>query len=185
MWKSTFLRCLNNLVAPNGGIITIDGQKMGVNSKITSNICQSMQMVFQSFNLWHHMSIIENIMYGPLHLLKKNKNDAYENAMKYLKIVGLFEKADAMPSELSGGQEQRIAIARALAMEPKIILFDEPTSALDPTMVGEVLNVIKSLANGKNITMIIVTHEMEFAKEISDRIIVMSGGHILEEGCPK
>ncbi len=183
--KSTFLRCINNLISPTSGNIFVNNEEIGINAKTTSKIRKSMQMVFQSFNLWDNMMIVENVMYGPIHLLKKSKQEAYESALKYLKMVGLFEKAKAMPSELSGGQKQRIAIARALAMEPQIILFDEPTSALDPTMVGEVLNVIKSLAENNDITMLIVTHEMAFAEEISDRILVMKDGVVLEEGSPE
>ncbi len=181
--KSTLLRCNNMLETPTSGKIVIDGEE--ITSK-NSNICQvrqKMGMVFQSFNLFNHLMIIENVMIGPMELLKEDKQKAYDRAIELLRMVGLSEKAFAYPNELSGGQKQRVAIARTLAMNPEIILFDEPTSALDPTMVGEVLSVIKTLAQ-QGLTMMIVTHEMKFAKDVSTRIFYMDEGVIYEDGTP-
>ena len=167
--KSTFLRCLNLLEQPDGGEIWIDGKNiLDAKTDITA-IRRKMGMVFQSFNLFGHLTILENISMAPMSLLKKSKAEAEAKAMELLKLVGLAGKANALPQELSGGQQQRIAIARALAMEPEIILFDEPTSALDPTMVNEVLSVMRNLAK-TGITMLIVTHEMRFARDVSTRI---------------
>ena len=182
--KSTFLRCLNMLEIPTKGKITIDGEVIGNKEKDLNRIRQKMGMVFQQFNLFPHKTVIENITMAPVVLGKMNKTEAKAKAEELLKRVGLLEKVDAYPAQLSGGQKQRIAIARALAMEPAIMLFDEPTSALDPEMVGEVLDVMKDLANA-GMTMVVVTHEMGFAREVSDRVIFMDEGIILEEGTPE
>ena len=182
--KSTFLRCLNLLEQPDGGEILIDGKNiLDAKTDITA-IRRKMGMVFQSFNLFGHLTVLENIAMAPMSLLKKSKSEAEEKAMELLKLVGLAGKANALPSELSGGQQQRIAIARALAMEPEIILFDEPTSALDPTMVNEVLSVMRNLAK-TGITMLIVTHEMRFARDVSSRIFYMDEGVVYESGPAK
>ncbi len=181
--KSTFLRCMNLLEKPTEGKIWIDGEEITNPKSDVKKLRRKMGMVFQSFNLFGHMTVIENIMQPPMDLLKKPKQEAYDEAIKLLRMVGLSEKALCFPDELSGGQKQRIAIARTLAMNPEVILFDEPTSALDPTMVGEVESVIRDLAQtGK--TMIIVTHEMNFAKAISNRVFFMDEGGIYEEGTP-
>ena len=182
--KSTFLRCLNCLEDPTGGSIIFDGIDIA-NPKVDINIHrQKMGMVFQNFNLFNNKTVLENITLAPLLLKKyKTKAEAETEAYKLLDLIGLKDKAHVYPSTLSGGQKQRVAIVRALAMEPKVLLFDEPTSALDPEMVKEVLDLIKSVAE-KNITMIIVTHEMGFAKEIADRVIFMDAGVICEEGTP-
>ena len=182
--KSTFLRCLNRLEEITGGEVVVDGvniadKKTGIN-KVRENI----GMVFQHFNLFPHMTVLENIMLAPVELKKMTKEQAAETGLKLLKRVGLEEKAKVYPPQLSGGQKQRVAIARALAMNPDVMLFDEPTSALDPEMVGEVLNVMKQLA-ADGMTMIIVTHEIGFAREVSDRVIFMDGGYIVEEGTPE
>lgn len=182
--KSTFLRCINLLEQPSGGEISIEGKNILDKKADIYKLRQKMGMVFQSFNLFSHLMIIENIMLGPVDLLKKSRQEAYEDAMRLLHIVGLGEKAMAYPDELSGGQKQRVAIARCLAMEPDIVLFDEPTSALDPTMVSEVLGVIRRLAN-EGMTMMIVTHEMKFARDVSSRIFYMDEGVIYEEGTPE
>lgn len=182
--KSTFLRCLNRLEEPTSGTVIIDGIDMGSKECSLNLVRQKMGMVFQNFNLFNHMNVIENIMYAPRKLLSLSKEDAYKRGMKLLRIVGLEDKALNYPDELSGGQKQRIAIARTLAMEPEIILFDEPTSALDPTMVQEVLAVIKRLAQ-EGMTMLIVTHEMRFAKSVSNRVFYMDQGIIYEEGSPE
>ena len=182
--KSTFLRCLNLLETPTSGTIEIDGEEITAKGCNIEQVRQKMGMVFQSFHLFAHMNVIENIMYAPVKLLGMKKADAYRKGMELLAAVGLSDKELAYPDELSGGQKQRVAIARALAMEPKILLFDEPTSALDPTMVGEVLMVIRELA-GKGLTMVIVTHEMRFARLVSDRIFYMDEGGIYEEGSPE
>ena len=166
--KSTLLRCINGLNTITSGEIDLKGET---------------GMVFQHFNLFPHMTCIENITYAPIKVKKENREKAYEEARKLLKMVGLEDKADVYPAHLSGGQKQRIAIARALAMKPDIMLFDEPTSALDPEITGEVLNVMKLLAK-EHTTMIVVTHEMGFAKEVADRVIFMDGGVIVEEGTP-
>lgn len=181
--KSTFLRCLNKLEEANGGEIIVDGQKI-TDKKININkVRENIGMVFQHFNLFSNLNIIDNITLAPVELKIMSKEDARKRAVELLKRVGLEDKADAYPSQLSGGQKQRCAIARSLAMSPDIMLFDEPTSALDPEMVGEVLDVMKGLAKD-GMTMVIVTHEMGFAREVADRIIFMDGGYIVEEGTP-
>lgn len=182
--KSTFLRCLNLLEEPSGGQIYIDDIPLLDKNTNVPKIRQRMGMVFQSFNLYSHLTILENLTLGLVKLLKKSKTEANKKAFELLKLVGLAEKAYSFPDELSGGQKQRVAIARCMAMESDIILFDEPTSALDPTMVSEVLAVIRQLAR-RGMTMIIVTHEMEFSKNISNRVFYMDEGIIYEEGTPK
>ncbi len=182
--KSTFLRCLNLLETPSGGSIIVDGQDLLSKKTDVAKMRQKMGMVFQSFNLFNHLSIIDNLCIGPVKLLGKSRKEAEERAMELLAMVGLAEKANAMPSQLSGGQKQRIAIARCLSMNPEIILFDEPTSALDPTMVSEVLGVIRTLAK-QGMTMVIVTHEMRFARDVSTRIFYMDQGVVYEEGTPE
>ena len=182
--KSTFLRSLNLLEQPTSGEIIFEGVDMlGKNVDIDVHR-QKMGMVFQHFNLFPHMTIMKNITIGPMKLLKLSKEQAEQEAVKLLKRVGLEDRADAYPSQLSGGQKQRIAIVRALCMKPDVMLFDEPTSALDPEMVGEVLEVMKSLAK-EGMTMVVVTHEMGFAKEVADRVIFMADGKILETGTPE
>jgi len=181
--KSTLLRCLNQLEQPTSGKVFFNDEEI-TDPKCKMNIVrQKMGMVFQSFNLFDNLNIIENIMVAPMKLLNMPKQEAYDEGMKLLKRVGLAEKAFNLPSELSGGQKQRVAIARAIAMKPELILFDEPTSALDPTMVGEVLSVIRKLAN-EGMTMMIVTHEMKFARDVSNRIFYMDEGGICEDGTP-
>lgn len=182
--KSTFLRCLNLLETPTGGEIFIDGIPLLDKRTNIPKIRQKMGMVFQSFNLYSHLTILENLTIGPAKLLKKSREENSKKAMELLKLVGLAEKANNFPDELSGGQKQRVAIARCMAMEPEILLFDEPTSALDPTMVSEVLSVIRRLAR-EGMTMVIVTHEMEFARNISSRVFYMDKGVIYEEGTPE
>ena len=182
--KSTLLRCINLLEKPTAGRIWVDGEEITGRKKPALAVRRKMGMVFQSFNLFGHMTVIENIMLSPMDLLGQSKQAAYEEGMRLLRMVGLAEKAFAYPDELSGGQKQRVAIARTLAMDPDIILFDEPTSALDPTMVGEVQAVIRELAKtGK--TMMIVTHEMNFARAISNRVFFMDEGGIYEDGTPE
>jgi polar amino acid transport system ATP-binding protein len=181
--KSTFLRCLNLLEIPTGGTILIDGIPLLDKHTNVPKIRQKIGMVFQSFNLYAHLSVLENLTIGPVKLLGKNRAEADAKAMELLKMVGLAEKRYSFPDELSGGQKQRVAIARCLAMEPEIMLFDEPTSALDPTMVSEVLSVIRRLSR-EGMTMIIVTHEMEFARNTSSRVFYMDEGVIYEEGTP-
>ena len=181
--KSTFLRCLNRLETPDGGRIVVDGQDVTDPKTDIPAVRRKMGMVFQNFNLFGNLTVIGNIMAAQCDLLKKTPAEAKAKAMELLARVGLAEKANALPDELSGGQKQRIAIARALAMDPDIILFDEPTSALDPTMVGEVLTVIKDLAK-TGMTMLIVTHEMGFARDVSTRIFYMDEGVVYEEGTP-
>lgn len=181
--KSTLLRCINRLETPTAGEIWVDGVDICSKKADLPKLRRKMGMVFQSFYLFGHMSIIENLMCAPMDLLGKSEQQAYECGMELLQTVGLASKADNYPDELSGGQKQRVAIARALAMEPEILLFDEPTSALDPTMVGEVLSVIKRLAD-EGLTMLIVTHEMNFARNVSNRIFYMDEGVIYEEGTP-
>lgn len=182
--KSTFLRCLNRLETPTNGKIYV--HDVDINDKKTNilKIRQKMGMVFQSFNLFSHLMVIENLMLAPMHLLKMPRQEAYDNGMELLKTVGLASKAMAFPDELSGGQKQRVAIARTLAMQPEIILFDEPTSALDPTMVGEVLAVMRKLAE-QGMTMLVVTHEMKFAHDVSNRVFYMDEGIIYEDGTPQ
>ncbi len=182
--KSTFLRCLNLLEIPTGGSITIDGISLLAKKTNVPKLRQRMGMVFQSFNLYSHLSVLENLTIGPIKLQGKGRREASKKALELLKLVGLTEKAYSFPDELSGGQKQRVAIARCMAMEPEILLFDEPTSALDPTMVSEVLAVIRRLAR-EGITMVIVTHEMEFARNISSRVLYMDEGIIYEEGPPE
>jgi ABC-type polar amino acid transport system ATPase subunit len=179
--KSTMLRCINRLEEPTGGEIFIDGE--AVTDKNVDAMRTKMGMVFQSFNLFPHKSVLENLTIGPLNVKKADKKESEEKAMMLLERVGLAEKANEYPRNLSGGQQQRVAIARALAMDPEVMLFDEPTSALDPEMVGEVLDVMKSLAR-EGMTMIVVTHEMGFAKEVADKVIFMDGGYIVEQGTP-
>ncbi len=181
--KSTFLRCLNRLEEPTSGTILVDGVDICSKKCKLHLVRQKMGMVFQSFNLYPHMNVIENVMYAPVKVLKLSKEEAYERGMKLLRAVGLADKAENYPDQMSGGQKQRVAIARTLAMEPEIILFDEPTSALDPTMVMEVLTVIKKLAQ-EGMTMLIVTHEMWVAKTVANRVIYMDQGAIYEEGTP-
>ena len=182
--KSTFLRCMNLLEIPTGGQILFKDVDI-TDKKVDINIHrQKMGMVFQHFNLFPHMTVLENMTLAPMHLLKQSKEEAEAKAMNLLQRVGLADRADAYPSQLSGGQKQRIAIVRALAMEPEVMLFDEPTSALDPEMVGEVLEVMNELAKG-GMTMVCVTHEMGFAKEVANRVVFMADGKILEEGTPE
>jgi polar amino acid transport system ATP-binding protein len=182
--KSTFLRCLNLLEHPSGGSIYIDGIDVLDKKTDIAKIRQRMNMVFQSFNLFAHLSVLENLTLGPIKLRGVEKQAARKRSLELLRLVGLAEKALAYPDELSGGQKQRVAIARCLAMEPEIILFDEPTSALDPTMVSEVLSVIRRLARD-GMTMAIVTHEMDFARDVSSRVFYMDEGLIYEEGTPE
>lgn len=181
--KSTFLRCLNLLETPTDGEIFIDGEKVNDPKVDVNRIRQKMGMVFQHFNLFPHLTIIKNVTLAPVLLKKMTKEQAHDKAIELLGKVGLADKADAYPSQLSGGQKQRVAIARALAMEPEIMLFDEPTSALDPEMVGEVLDVMKSLAKS-GMTMVVVTHEMGFAKEVGTRVLFMDQGVVMESGKP-
>lgn len=181
--KSTFLRCLNLLEVPTGGNITFEGKSITDKKNDINQMRQKMGMVFQNFNLFPHLNVIDNVTIAPRKLKKLSKEEAERIAMDLLRKVGLEDKAKSYPSQLSGGQKQRIAIARALAMQPDVILFDEPTSALDPEMVGEVLDVMKSLAK-EGMTMVVVTHEMGFAKEVGDRLIFMDGGKVVEEGDP-
>ncbi len=182
--KSTLLRCINMLDPPTGGQIIVNGQDLTDKSTDILKVRRKLAMVFQSFNLFSHKMVIENMMMAPMDLLKVSKQEAFDRGVKYLKMVGLGEKLYSYPDELSGGQKQRVAIARCLAMEPEIILFDEPTSALDPTMVGEVQAVIGELAK-QGLTMMIVTHDMKFSKEIANRVFYMDEGVIYEEGTPE
>ena len=181
--KSTFLRCINRLEEATGGQIVIDGQSITGPKADVDKIRRHVGMVFQQFNLFPHYSVRENIMYAPVELKLMSKQEASATADRLLARVGLAEKADAMPRSLSGGQQQRVAIARALAMNPDIMLFDEPTSALDPEMVGEVLDVMRELAE-QGMTMVIVTHEMGFAREVADRVCFVDEGVIQEQGTP-
>ena len=192
--KSTFLRCINFLEMPTEGSITVTGEKVALNRARDGNLHPTdrrqlerirtrLGMVFQSFNLWQHLTVLQNVIEAPVHVLGQSKAEATERAEGLLNKVGLFEKRDQYPSFLSGGQQQRAAIARALAMEPKVMLFDEPTSALDPELVGEVLRVIRDLAN-EGRTMILVTHEMKFARDVSSHVIYLHKGVIEEEGPP-
>ena len=181
--KSTFLRCLNLLEIPTDGEITFEGKNITDKKENINKIREKMGMVFQQFNLFPHKTVLENLRLAPIKVKGVSKEEAKEKATQLLNMVGLVDKMDAYPNSLSGGQKQRIAIARALTMEPDVMLFDEPTSALDPEMVGEVLSVMKSLAN-EGMTMVIVTHEMGFAREVSDRVLFMDEGIIMESGTP-
>ncbi|EAR60483.1 ABC transporter ATP-binding protein [Neptuniibacter caesariensis] len=192
--KSTFLRCLNLLESPSAGSIGFSGEELklkvgkdgalqAADQKQLERMRASIGFVFQNFNLWPHLTVIENIMEAPVHVLKQDKATARKKAEEYLEKVGLLDKSDSYPNQLSGGQQQRIAIARALAMEPKVLLFDEPTSALDPELVGEVLNVMRDLA-AEGRTMLIVTHEMRFAREVSSQIVFLHQGQVEEQGTP-
>jgi ABC-type histidine transport system ATPase subunit len=192
--KSTFLRCINFLETPDLGRVFLDGEEviveknkngkpLAIDSKQIQRLRSQLGMVFQSFNLWSHMTVLQNVTEGPIQVLKLSREDAESRAIKYLKKVGIEDKINFYPSQLSGGQQQRVAIARALAMEPKALLFDEPTSALDPELVGEVLRVMRDLAE-EGRTMIVVTHEMGFAREVSDRIMFLHNGLVEEEGTP-
>ena len=186
--KSTLLRCINYLETPNEGSISVNNVEVDAakhNMKQVYELRKQSAMIFQSFNLFNNKKIIDNIALAPEVVQKKSKKEVKEEAMEILKKVGLEEKANAYPATLSGGQQQRVAIGRAMALKPKVMLFDEPTSALDPYLVGEVLNVIKEIVKEHDTTMMIVTHEMGFAKEVADRIIYMDGGYIVEEGTPQ
>ncbi|QUM81649.1 MULTISPECIES: ABC transporter ATP-binding protein [unclassified Moritella] len=193
--KSTFLRCINLLEMPTSGDISVngeliemidgrDGNRLIANKKQVQRIRSRLAMVFQGFNLWSHMTVIENVIEAPIHVLGLSRRDARASAEQYLKKVGLWERKDYYPSQLSGGQKQRVAIARALAVEPEVLLFDEPTSALDPELVGEVLRVMQSLAE-EGRTMLVVTHEMAFARDVSTKVIFLHQGQIEEQGDPK
>ena len=181
--KSTLLRCINLLETPTAGTILYHGENILTSGK-THKYCAKVGMVFQQFNLFNNLNVLENCVVGQLKVLKKDRKEAEERAKRYLEQVGMLQYINARPRQLSGGQKQRVAIARALSMEPDALLFDEPTSALDPEMVGEVLKVMKSLAES-GLTMLVVTHEMGFARDISDRIVFMDGGIILEDGIPE
>ncbi|MBP8597767.1 MAG: amino acid ABC transporter ATP-binding protein [Selenomonas sp.] len=181
--KSTLLRCMNYLEEPTQGMVSVDGILLDGEANI-NKVREEVGMVFQRFNLFPHMTVLQNIMLAPMKVRKASAADAEQTAKKLLERVGLADKADSYPSQLSGGQQQRVAIARALAMKPKVMLFDEPTSALDPEMVGEVLDVMRSLA-GEGMTMVIVTHEMGFAREVGDRVLFVDDGRILEQGTPE
>ena len=182
--KSTFLRCLNLLVEPTGGEVYLDGERINAPGVDIDKIRERLGMVFQNFNLFPHMTVLDNVTLAPIKVKGKNKAEAEESALKILETVGLSDKAASFPASLSGGQKQRVAIARALAMEPEVMLFDEPTSALDPEMVGEVLNVMKKLAE-EGMTMVIVTHEMGFAREVADRVLFIDQGVVMEQGTPE
>ncbi|QDL53171.1 ABC transporter ATP-binding protein [Rhodoferax aquaticus] len=193
--KSTFLRCLNMLEQPNAGRIILDGDELALapdkagalavqDAKQLQRLRAQVSMVFQHFNLWAHMTAVENVTEAPIHALKLSKAEALERAHNYLQRVGVYHRKDAFPAHLSGGEQQRVAIARALAMEPKVMLFDEPTSALDPELVGEVLRVMRSVAE-EGRTMIVVTHEMGFAREVSNKLVFLHKGQIEEQGDPQ
>lgn len=182
--KSTFLRCLNLLEEPTSGEVILDGEKINAPDRDIDKIREKLGMVFQNFNLFPHMSVLDNITLAPIKVKGQERSEAEAEARRLLDVVGLLDKAEAYPSSLSGGQKQRVAIARALAMKPEIMLFDEPTSALDPEMVGEVLAVMKQLAED-GMTMVIVTHEMGFAREVADRVLFINEGVILEQGTPE
>lgn len=181
--KSTLLRCMNYLEEPTEGTISVDGILLDGEANI-NKVREEVGMVFQRFNLFPHMTVLQNIMLAPIKVRHVAKAEAEADARKLLARVGLADKAEIYPEQLSGGQQQRVAIARALAMKPKVMLFDEPTSALDPEMVGEVLDVMRSLAS-EGMTMVIVTHEMGFAREVADRVLFVADGHITEQGTPK
>lgn len=182
--KSTLLRCMNLLDVPSKGKVIFEDNELTQHNVQLDNLRQKMGMVFQNFNLFPHKKVIENVMLAPLLLHKDSKDQLKEKALYLLEKVGLKDKADSYPNQLSGGQKQRVAIARALAMEPDVMLFDEPTSALDPEVVGDVLKVMRQLAN-EGMTMVIVTHEMNFAKEISDKVVFMADGVVVESGTPQ
>lgn len=193
--KSTLLRCINFLETPDSGRVILGGEEVSVRTdkagrpvlgdpRQIERLRAQLGMVFQSFNLWSHMTVIQNVMEGPVHVLKQAKQEARDRAMALLEKVGIAEKQAAYPSELSGGQQQRVAIARALCMQPKVMLFDEPTSALDPELVGEVLKVMRDLAS-EGRTMIVVTHEMGFAREVSGEVIFLHNGRIEEQNAPR
>lgn len=182
--KSTFLRCLNRLEETDSGHVYVDGYDIADKQTNIDLVRQNIGMVFQHFNLFPNMSVAENIMLAPVQLKKMTKDEAHQAALHYLDIVGLKEKADVNPTTLSGGQKQRVAIARALAMKPDVMLFDEPTSALDPEMVGDVLEVMQTLAR-EGMTMVVVTHEMGFAKRVADRVVFFHDGVIREQGTPE
>ncbi|WP_462323844.1 amino acid ABC transporter ATP-binding protein [Desulfoplanes sp.] len=182
--KSTFLRCLNRLEYPQSGSILVDGVDILDNRCNINQIRAEVGMVFQSFNLFPHRTVLDNLTMAQITVRKRSRNRAEEKAMELLEKVGIAEKSDTKPDQLSGGQQQRVAIARSLCMDPKVMLFDEPTSALDPEMVGEVLDVMKALAKS-GMTMVVVTHEMGFAREVADRVIFMDEGSIVEEGTPE
>ncbi|MET3662805.1 amino acid ABC transporter ATP-binding protein [Aquamicrobium ahrensii] len=182
--KSTFLRCINQLEEATSGRIVVNGQDLCARTTNINLVRAEIGMVFQSFNLFPHLSVLENVTLGPRKVRRMPVKTANEVARRVLEKVGLSGKINAFPSQLSGGQQQRVAIARSLALSPKAILFDEPTSALDPELVGEVLAVMRDLAN-EGMTMVVVTHEMSFAREVADRVIFMDGGHIVEDGPPK
>ena len=181
--KSTLLRCLNQLETTTAGQIMIDGHDVTDKHTDINKVRENIGMVFQHFNLFNHLTVLDNMTLAPVHLKLMSKEEAKAEAMRLLERVGLADKADAFPSQLSGGQKQRVAIARALEMKPDIMLFDEPTSALDPEMVGEVLAVMKELARD-GMTMVVVTHEIGFAREVASRVVFMEGGYIVEEGTP-
>ncbi len=181
--KSTLLRCINLLEIPTGGEILYHGKNVAGRGVNAADYRSHVGMVFQSFNLFNNMTVLENCMVGQIKVLKKNKEDARKSAMNYLEKVGMAPYINAKPRQISGGQKQRVAIARALAMDPEVLLFDEPTSALDPEMVGEVLNVMQALAND-GMTMLVVTHEMAFARDVSTHVVYMNQGVICEEGAP-
>ena len=182
--KSTFLRTLNLLESTTSGKVVVDGYELSDKNTNVDKARENIGMVFQHFNLFPHMSVLDNITFAPIELGKESKETAEQHARELLEKVGLSDKADAMPESLSGGQKQRVAIARSLAMNPDIMLFDEPTSALDPEMVGDVLNVMKDLAE-QGMTMLIVTHEMGFARKVANRVIFTDGGQFLEDGTPE
>ena len=182
--KSTMLRCINALEVPDSGTITVDGVEVTNLRTNLNRLREHLGMVFQRFNLWPHKTVLENVMLGQMVVSGRSREEAKEKALQTLERVGLASKADDYPVRLSGGQQQRVGIARALAMDPKAILFDEPTSALDPELVGEVLAVMKSLAD-EGMTMVVVTHEIGFAREVADRVIFMDGGVIVEQGRPE
>ena len=182
--KSTLLRCINLLETPTGGQILFHGQDMTGRGVNASRYRSKVGMVFQSFNLFNNMTVLENCMVGQVKVLKKSREEARANAMRYLQKVGMAPYIKAKPRQISGGQKQRVAIARALAMEPEVLLFDEPTSALDPEMVGEVLNVMQQLAK-EGMTMLVVTHEMAFARDVSSQVVYMNQGVICEQGAPE
>ena len=181
--KSTLLRCINLLETPTGGEILYHGKNVAGRGVNAADYRSHVGMVFQSFNLFNNMTVLENCIVGQIKVLKKNKEDARKSAMNYLEKVGMAPYINAKPRQISGGQKQRVAIARALAMDPEVLLFDEPTSALDPEMVGEVLNVMQALAND-GMTMLVVTHEMAFARDVSTHVVYMNQGVICEEGAP-